>query len=259
MAYLRHSFTLPSSLRKSKRNKAVKPQMQSMSSLPGSPNLSRSETTLYVKTEPNGNSTSFIPMNNIEDTLARRRHNVPDFYGGHSLTDYSSATPDDHSDYGSDSMAHSEVDSILTDTGSTSVTLSSSSSTCDTNSEVDMKNDSSGSSVFLSSPDSTSSTAANEWQFLNNSSLSCIDCCAGLCNCSAPQVYRMRLPCCQTMEPLWESSNAEDTTSMYGTIGRKKTVNWYDRKLKRKSCPVLQVSFFLFETTFVLFFCFFNI
>ncbi|KAG8200466.1 hypothetical protein JTE90_000546 [Oedothorax gibbosus] len=246
MAYLRNSFTLPSSLRKSKRNKATKPQMQPMSSLPGSPCLSRSEAALYVKTEPNGNSTAFIPINNFEETLARRRHNVPDFYGGHPLTDYSSTTPDDHSDYGSDSMAHSEVDSLLTDTGSTSVTLSSSSSsTCDTNSEVDMKNDSSSSSsssgsssVFLSSPDSVT---ANEWQFLNNaSSLSCIDCCAGLCNCSATQAYRMRLPCCQTMEPLWESSIPEDSTSMYGTIGRKKTVNWYDRKIKRKSCPVLQ-------------------
>ncbi|GIX86075.1 neuron navigator 2 [Caerostris extrusa] len=142
MAYLKHSFTLPSSLRKSKRNK-TKTEMKPLSSLPGSPGLSRSETTLYVKTEPDGCSSAFIPVDNIEATLSRRRSTVPDFYGGHPLPEYSSPS-DDHSDYGSDSMAHSEVESILTDTGSTSVTLSSSSSTCDTISEVDIKNESSG-------------------------------------------------------------------------------------------------------------------
>ncbi|GFW93032.1 hypothetical protein TNCV_4209671 [Trichonephila clavipes] len=230
MAYLKHSFTLPSSLRKSKRNKESKPAMQPLSSLPGSPGLSRSETTLYVKTEIDGRSATFIPLDNIEDALSRRRSNYPDFYGGHPLPEYSPQS-DDHSDYGSDSMAHSEVDSILTDTGSTTVTLSSSSSTCDTNSEVDIKNESSGQSDSLSSPESTTS----EWQFTNTST--CDYCPVGLCNCSTPQFYRMRLPCCQTMEPLWESPPIGSTS----TLGsQKKTVNWYDRKLKRKSCPVLQ-------------------
>ncbi|KAF8783105.1 Neuron navigator 2 like protein [Argiope bruennichi] len=232
MAYLKHSFTLPSSLRKSKRNKA-KIDLPPLASLPGSPGLSRSETTLYVKTEEDGRSSAFIPLDNIEATLSRRRSNyVPDFYGGHPLPEYSPQS-DDHSDYGSDSMAHSEVESILTDTGSTSVTLSSSSSTCDTSSEVDVKNETSGQSDNLSSPEAN--TVASDWQFTNN--LTCDYCPVGLCNCTTPQLYRMRLPCCQTMEPLWESSPVGDT-STYGT--RKKVVNWYDRKLKRKSCPVLQ-------------------
>lgn len=234
MAYLRHSFTLPSSLRKSKKNKQNKIEFPPLSSLPGSPCLSRSETTLYVKTEPNGQSSTFVPVDSIEDALSKRRHNYPDFYGGHPLPDYN-AQADDHSDYGSDSMAHSEVESIMTDAGSTSVTLSSSSSTCDTNSELDVKNDSSCRSE--SSPQEP--CTPSEWQMLN-SLLSCQCCCTGLCSCSEPPIYRMKLPCCQTMEPLWESTPVGDSKVTYRA--RKKTVNWYDRKLKHKSCPVLQVS-----------------
>lgn len=236
MAYLRHSFTLPSSLRKSKKNKPSKIEFTPLSSLPGSPGLSRSETTLYVKTEADGRSSTFIPVDRIEDTLSRRRSNFPDFYGGHPLPDYS-PQPDDHSDYGSDSMAHSEVDSIMTDTGSTSVTISSSSSTCDTSSEVDVKNESSCRSPDVSPLDPN---GTSEWQVLNGL-LSCQCCCAGLCNCSEPPMYRMKLPCCQTMEPLWESTPVQDNVTYRP---RKKTVNWYDRKLKHKSCPVLQVSLF---------------
>lgn len=238
MAYLRHSFTLPSSLRKSKKNKSNKnefAEFKPLASLPGSPGLSRSETTLYVKTELDGRSTSFIPVNSIEDTICKRKSNFPDFYGGHPLPEYSSQ-PDDHSDYGSDSMAHSEVESIMTDAGSTSVTLSSSSSTCDTSSELDIKNDSTSRTEVP--PLDTSVTS--EWQNLNNL-ISCQCYCVGLCNCPEPPLYRMKLPCYQTMEPLWESSTVEDNVTYRP---RKKTVNWYDRKLKHKSCPVLQVSTF---------------
>lgn len=232
MAYLRHSFTLPSSLRKSKKNKP-KADFMPLASLPGSPCLSRSEATLYVKTEPDGRASTYVPVDRIEDALSKQRNNFPDFYGGHPLPEYNPQT-DDHSDYGSDSMAHSEVDSIMTDAGSTSVTLSSSSSTCDTSSELDVKNDSSCRSE--NSPVDSSGTS--DWQLLNGL-LSCQCFCTGLCTCSVPPLYRMKLPCYQTMEPLWESTPVEDTVTYRP---RKKTVNWYDRKLKHKSCPVLQVS-----------------
>lgn len=242
MAYLRHSFTLPSSLRK-KKNKPNK--IEFPPSLPGSPSLSRSETTLYVKTESDGRSTAFVPVNRIEDTLSKRRNIFPDFYGGHPLPEYTAQT-DDHSDYGSDSMAHSEVESIMTDAGSTSVTLSSSSSTCDTSSEMDVKNDSS----CRSENSLLENSGSNDWQLLNGL-LSCQCCCTGLCTCSEPPLYRMKLPCCRTMEPLWETTPVEDNSVTYRP--RKKTVNWYDRKQKHKSCPVLQVSnslaFFVNEST----------
>lgn len=57
------------------------------------------------------------------------------------------------------------------------------------------------------------------------------------CCCSNGGVYRVNLHCCHQMEPLWEAETAVNFRPTNGTV------NWYDRKLRHRSCPSFQVSF----------------
>ncbi|XP_076347902.1 uncharacterized protein LOC143245432 [Tachypleus tridentatus] len=225
MSHFRNSFTLPHPFRKFKLENGKR--KGGASSMP-SPALPRAEPILYTGVR---SGVDYYGLSMLEDFCPSKRHSAfPDFYGG-----YTNHSPtDSHSDYesaASESVNQSESEN--TSLAGSTLTSSSSAGTPEA-------------SIETSDYAQTSSKYNGESKPMYSSSGLFTDvhcCCKTNCHANAGSTYRLNLQCCHHMEPLWETG-----VSNTG-LRTLKGVNWYDRKLRHRSCPIFQRSQLLEKTS----------